>query len=141
MERVRITRNLQGYKYLLVVALLFFAPMMIAFHDLQTLLPGTLLSLLCLVLLYYLHYHAVRIEFDDAGLYINSRKRSQVIAFEQVERIETSNILVNGLPMQKMTYQDLSGIIHTARFMPRYKGLDLFLKHMKSDYPQVKLED
>jgi hypothetical protein len=141
MNRIKLSRNLQGYKLLLVVALLFFGPMMIAFQDLKTLLPGIVLTLVCLILLYWLHFYAPSIEFDEAGLYISSRKHHHVITYQQVHSFGASNILINGLPMSKIYYEDLAGTSHTVRFLPKYKALDRFLKQLKSQNQRVEIDD
>jgi len=139
MERSRLSRSLQPFKYILGIIGLFCLYITIIYlHDGQTVLIAGSIAVVSIVVAYRIHYSAV-IEFDNENMYLTAKGAGDEIPLKQVSAVKLTSFTVNRMPFWRVSYTDNNGDEQSVTFLPAYKSLGVFINKVKEKSPAAEI--
>lgn len=139
MERSRLTRSLQPFKYVLGIIGLFCLYITIIYlHNSQTVLVAGPIALISIIGAYKIHYSAV-IEFDNENMYLTAIGADDAVPLKQVSAVKLTSFTLNKIHFWKIVYTDNNGDEQSVTFLPVYKSLGLFIDKVKEKNPGAEI--
>ncbi|BAU52340.1 hypothetical protein [Mucilaginibacter gotjawali] len=138
MERSRLTRNLQPFKYELGFIGLFCLYITIIYlTDYQTVLIAGPIAIISIFIAYKIHHSAV-INFDNENMYLTAKGAYEEIPLKLVTAVKLTSFTLNKMHFWEIFFTDNNGDGRSVTFFPVYKTLGFFMDKVKEKNPSAE---
>src|SRR4051812_20165274 len=125
MQRIKISRSLEGGKYvMLLVALAAIIPLFFFWNDTHTVIACSVFLALSAIL-YYLFNKARIVAFDDLNMFVSNKTETEVVPLINIFKIKLTMTQLADANFWKINYIDSNGKRTAVRILPNRNAFEM----------------